>query len=208
MKTRMRKSKYVSVLLASAATMALTACDQGNVNTGSGTDEILYGDTMTCAQDFDADACKAAYDAAKTAHAQTAPKFATKEECEAAGFTACEEAPKPAEGTANTTQQANSGGGMFMPLMMGYMMGRMMSPPMGGMGLPNQTPNTNPANKPGWNGASRPVYANRDGYLFAGGSNVGRVAPGTTSLAGNRVAMRTADRGGFGSTANRMSGGS
>ncbi|MBL8629546.1 MAG: DUF1190 domain-containing protein [Rhodospirillaceae bacterium] len=181
-----RKSRYVSVLLAGAAAVALSACDDGTNNMS----ETIYGDTTTCAQDFGSQACADAQNAAKAEHIQQAPKFATKEECEAAGFSACEVVPA---GTAVTnadgtqTQQASSGGGMFMPMMMGYMMGRMMG---GGM-----------------SGPARPVYANRDGYLYTGGTNVGRVAPGTTSLSGSRVAMRAPERGGFSGSANRFASG-
>jgi hypothetical protein len=51
----------------------------------------------------------------------------------------------------------------------------------------------------------QPVYGNRNGYMFAGGRNIGQVAPGTTSLAGSKVAMRAPARGGFG---GRLGGGS
>ena len=169
----MRKSRYVSVLLAGAS-LALSSCaGTGDENT------TVYGDADTCAQDWDAQSCTTAYRAAKEEHVKTAPKFTTKEECEAAGWAACEVAPQ-----TPTTAQAG-GGGMFMPMMMGYMMGRMM----GGGGMMGQ-----------------PVYGNRNGYMFAaGGRNVGQVAPGTTSLAGNKVTMRTPARGGF---AGRMGAGS
>jgi uncharacterized protein YgiB involved in biofilm formation len=208
-KTPFRKSKYVTVLLAGAAAVALSACDDGTNNMSS---DNIYGDTATCAQDFDAQTCSDAFNAAKVEHIQQAPKFTTKEECEAAGFSACEVVPANTTITnpdGTQTQHASSGGGMFMPMMMGYMMGRMMG---GGGGFMGGAPNTNTAppqagGKPGWSGASRPVYANRDGYLYTGGTNVGRVAPGTTSLSGSRVAMRTPERGGFGSSANRFASG-
>jgi len=192
----MRKSRYVTMLLAGAAVTALSACDQNQQP-----DAMLYGDAASCSQDFDAGACTTAYETAKAEHVAQAPKFATAAECEAAGFSPCEAAP---------TTTANSGSsGMFMPLMMGYMMGRMMSPGAMGPGAVGPAPGTTAtAGKSAWSGTTRPVYANRDGYLFAGNNNVGRVAPGTTSLGSAGVPMRTAARGGFGGTANRMSGGS
>lgn len=61
---------------------------------------------------------------------------------------------------------------MFMPMMMGFMMGRMLGGGVGG-GFP-----------------ARPVYGDRNGYLHANGQNVGRVAPGTTSLGQNGITMR------------------
>jgi uncharacterized protein YgiB involved in biofilm formation len=170
----MRKSRYVSVLLAGAAALGLSSCD-GN----AGENATVYGDANTCGQDWDSQSCTNAYSAAREEHVKTAPKFATREECEAAGYTACEIAPQ----TQATTQ--TGGGGMFMPMMMGYMMGRSF----GGGGM-----------------MAQPVYGNRSGHMFTtGGRNIGQLTPGTTSLAGQKVAMRTPTRGGF---AGRMGAGS
>lgn len=195
-----RKSRYVSLLLAGAAATALASCDQG------GTDATLYSDAGACAQDFDQAACESALLAAKDEHLKQAPKFASVAECEAAGLGTCEPAPQTA--AAGST---SSSSGMFMPMMMGYMMGRMMggNGMMGpaGAGAPTAAP-AGSASKAAWSGTSRPVYANRDGYLFAGGANVGRVAPGSTSLGSAGIATRTVARGGFGGSASRMGGGS
>lgn len=180
---RMRKSKYVSLLLAGAAALPLAACDQAADN--AVTDATLYADASSCAQDFNPEACEAAEAGAKAEHIATAPKFASKEQCEAAGFSACEATPTTnADGTPNTA--ANQSGGSFMPILMGYMMGRMM----GGAMAP-----------------SRPVYADRTGNLYAGGNNVGRMAPGSTSLPRTGMPTRTVARGGFGQTAGRVGGG-
>ncbi len=84
------------------------------------------------------------------------------------------------------------GGGLMSGIAgfaLGGLLGRMLGGGMGG-GLP-----------------ARPVYGDRNGYLHANGQNVGRVAPGTTSLGPNGIAMRTA-RGGFGSSARSSGGGS
>jgi len=203
----MRKSRYVSLLLAASA---LAACDQ---NTMTGQDETLYPDVAACAAERDPAECDAGFTAAKEEHLKQAPKFATKEECEAAGFQQCESPP---------AQTAQSGGGYFMPMMMGYMMGRMLGGGMGGglggMGQSGPAPGSPPggatANSSGNTGANastrpaaRPVYGDRNGYLYAGGSAVGRVAPGTTSLGSRAIPMRTAARGGFGGSARGFSGG-
>lgn len=178
MKATMRKSRYVTYLLAGAAAASLAACDQNN----GAEESMLYSDPAACAKEMDANACNESYAAARTEHVQQAPKFASQAECEAAGFSPCEQAEvKTAEGT--------SSGSFFMPMMMGYMMGRMLSPGMGGMG-------------------ARPVYADRSGFLHAGGANVGRMAPGATSLGPNGIATRVTTRGGFGTSARSFSGGS
>jgi uncharacterized protein YgiB involved in biofilm formation len=176
----MRKSKYVSLLLAGATATTLVACGQRKGGDW-GEDSTLYGDSAACARDMDSGVCNEAYRAAKDEHAKQAPKFDTQAECEAAGYTQCD-----------TTEVRTADGGsrsMFMPMMMGFMMGRMLGGGMGG-GFP-----------------ARPVYGDRNGYLHANGQNVGRVAPGTTSLGPNGIAMRTA-RGGFGSSARSSGGGS
>lgn len=212
--TRMRKSRYVSLLLAGAAATSIAACDQ------PGADATLYGDASSCARDFDVAACESAMLAAKQEHAKLAPKFASVAECEAAGFSACEPAPAAAtdaatDATGAATGTASGGSsGSFMPIMMGYMMGRMMSGPATMPGAPSSgapssgTPSTGSGAKAAWNGTTRPVYANRDGYLLAGGNAVGRIAPGATSLGTAGMPARTVARGGFGGSAARMGGGS
>jgi uncharacterized protein YgiB involved in biofilm formation len=192
MKT-MRKSRYVTLLLAGAAATTLAGCDQGPPPQ----DMTLYGDTAACARENTPEECDAAFAVAKEQHIKEAPKFATKEECEAAGFTQCE---------AGQVQTAQGGSGsMFMPMMMGYMMGRMLGGGMGGGAGMGGGPATQ--RQPGAATASRPVYGDRNGFLYSGGSNVGRVAPGTTSLGSQGIAMRTT-RGGFGGAARGFGGGS
>lgn len=192
----MRKSRYVTVLLAGVAATTLAGCDQHDMTKDEGS---VYSDPAACAKDVDAAACKQGFAQAKEEHAKVAPKFATKEECLAAGFTDCE-----------VTEVKTASGGsssFFMPMMMGYMMGRMMGGGMGGMGAPNAPPQqTSTGPRAGAAGAAgRPVYGDRNGYLYTGGQQVGRVAPGTTSLPSG-TAVRSVSRGGFG--ARGMSGGS
>jgi len=189
----MRKSKYVTFLLAGAAATTLAACEQENAQ-----DAMLYADPAACAKDMDAGVCNESYATAQQEHLQQAPKFATPAECEAAGFAKCEEAQ---------VQKADGSGGhtsFFMPMMMGYMMGRMMSP--GGM-MPGQTaPRTGTAPPP------RPVYTDRSGYMYAGGagalSRVGQLPSGATSLGSSGTATRVTTRGGFGGSARSFGGGS
>ena len=209
--TTMRKSRYVTLLLAGAAATALAGCDQ-NVMTGGGEDATLYGDPAACAKEMDATECTKAFDVAKEEHVKSAPKFNSQAECEAAGYTQCEIAQvRSADGSSST--------GMFMPMMMGYMMGRTLGGGMGGgifgggAGRGAAAPaggTASPASAPAAAATrARPVYSDRNGYLYAnGGSAVGRVAPGTTSLGSSGVAMRTTSRGGFGASAGRFSAGS
>jgi uncharacterized protein YgiB involved in biofilm formation len=177
----MRKSRYVTFLLAAS----LSSCDQ---NSGDTTDAVLYSDPSACAKEIDTNLCNEAFAAAQTEHVQQAPKFASQAECEAAGFAQCQQTEvKTAQGT---------GGSFFMPMMMGYMMGRMMSPGAPGAASRMGAPTT-----------ARPVYSDRGGYLYAGGSSVGRLAPGSTSLGPSGMATRVTSRGGFGASARSFGGG-
>lgn len=200
----MRKSTYVTILLGGAAVLGVWALSSGTQNMATpDADAKVYGDATACSQEMNAADCTGAFEAAKKEHEAQSPKFTSAADCEAAGFAKCE-----------TTQVMNANGSstsMFMPMMMGFMMGRMMGG-MGGMGgygygggFGQSQPST--ANGAGVGGAARPVYADRNGYLYANGSNVGRVAPGTTSLGSQAVPMRTASRGGFGATASQFGGG-
>jgi uncharacterized protein YgiB involved in biofilm formation len=221
---RRRKSRYVTLLMVGVAT-SLVACDQHDMTQ----DSTIYGDVETCSKERSAEECTQAFEDAKTAHVREAPKFTTREECEAAGYSQCEIAPSTST-TTNTATNTNEtpaapttaggGGGMFMPMMMGYMMGRMLGGGgMGGMGAPppgQQQPNSQPGSRDvrasGAGGAagaaSRPVYSDRAGYLYTDGKSVGRVAPGTTSLRNTSVAANSVARGGFGGNARSYSAGS
>jgi len=213
---KMRKSRYVTILLAGAAATALAGCDQPPPTQ----DMTLYGDIAACERENTPDECASAFAMAKEEHVKQAPKFGSKQECEAAGFTQCEEAKtETAPGQAEGQTAQSGGSGIFMPMMMGYMMGRMLGGGMGGglggggVGQPQQRPmpgSTGPTDvRPNTGAASaRPVYGDRNGYLYTGrGSAVGQVAPGTTSLGSRSIPMRTA-RGGFGSSARGFGGGS
>jgi uncharacterized protein YgiB involved in biofilm formation len=196
--SKMRRSRYVTTLLVGAAAAALASCDNAQ-----DADVNIYQTSEACRQDYTPEACDRGLTEAKAQHAQSAPKFANREECLAAGFDNCEAAPT----TAAATQTASGGSGMFMPMLMGYMMGRTLGGGMGGVGQPMQQP--------------RPVYADRSGFLYSGDREVSRLAPGQTlnsnaattvrtrmSPTGELAGARTVSRGGFGSTGRGMSAGS
>ena len=208
----MRKSRYVTVLLAGAALAALSGCDDNNVMTGK--DETLYPSAEACSAERDAGECTAAFETAKAEHVKQAPKFSSKEECEAAGYQVCEVGQV-------VNREGGGSGSYFMPMMMGYLMARSFGGGgmIGGYGLPPQGGPAQTQSAPGRSGAAtgaatgasagaRPVYGDRNGYLYTGGSPIGRTAPGTTSLGSRGIAMAPTSRGGFGGSARGFSGGS
>jgi uncharacterized protein YgiB involved in biofilm formation len=108
----MKKSRSIRLVLLGGAGMALAACSQEDLPKES----KFFSGTSECAAEFGATECSEAKAASEKVHAAEAPKFARKEECEAQfGAENCE------------TKQASNGSSIFMPMMMGYMMGSMMS---------------------------------------------------------------------------------
>ena len=70
--------------------------------------------------------CLTDWEAAKEAHAETAPKFSTIEECEAEfGALACNQVT--ADG-ASATNGGGGGGSFFMPMLAGYLLGNALAP--------------------------------------------------------------------------------
>ena len=171
----MKRSKSVALLAMGASVIALTACDEPQV------DALVFESLTQCLadQELTREQCETNFKAAKDQHAAVAPKYTSREQCEADfGAANCETAP----------QQTQSGSSMFMPLMMGYMMGSML------------------ANRAGV--ASQPLYRSADdakGFRTADnkriGTQTGRVqVPGTAAKAPT-MKTSTVSRGGFGASA-------
>jgi uncharacterized protein YgiB involved in biofilm formation len=161
----MKRSRSINlVLIGSVSLLALAACDQSDVLT----ENSFFKDEAACAAKNNADACRQALADARQEHLKTAPYFANREECEAQfGESNCmnsKELQVPSanaqpstspSGTPSTTpnsQTASAGGGWFMPLMMGYMMGRTG----GGM-------------------FGQPVYRDTDNRAYTGTKPIGRL---------------------------------
>ena len=106
----MKRSKTIGLVAMSASIVALTACEEPAV------DAAVFETLSQCLANGDVDRsqCEADFKAAKEQHAKVAPKYTSQADCEADfGAEQCESAP----------YQTQSGGSVFMPLMMGYMMG-------------------------------------------------------------------------------------
>jgi len=120
-----RSKKAALVLMVPVATLLLAGCGEEREQA------MVFTDPSECSAAAlnSAAQCEADYAAAQTLHPQVAPKYENKEECETDfGAGKCETAP----------QQTSSGGSVFMPMMMGYMMGQMFN--RGGAGGNFQQP--------------------------------------------------------------------
>jgi uncharacterized protein YgiB involved in biofilm formation len=166
------------VMLTSVSLTALTACEEPRV------DALVFENLAQCLDDttMSRDECEANYKEARAQHAAVAPKYASKADCLADfGAGQCEEAP----------YKTQSGGSVFMPLMMGYMMGSMIG---GRRSM-----------------VSQPLYrSNKSPGIFrtADSRNVG-TATGRTQVAKSATSRpsfksSTTSRGGFGASGRRF----
>lgn len=139
-----RSKKAALILMVPATTFLFAGCGEEREQA------MVFNNPSECSQAGlnSADACQADYDAAKALHPQVAPKYLSSAECEADfGAGQCETAP----------QQTTSGGSVFMPMMMGYMMGQMFNRPQAGAGNFQQNTPAGRSNIP-----TQPLYKSRD----------------------------------------------
>ncbi len=171
----MKRSRSVALVMMGSGALVLSACEEPRV------DATIFESIEQCVDAPGASRaeCEAQYNIAAEQHAAVAPKYTDQAACEADfGTENCEVAPYRAEG----------GGSIFMPLMMGYMMGSML----GGRG-----------------GAfTQPLYRTADdskNFRTADNRNVGastgKTTVNKTAAARPSTKAYTVSRGGFGSGA-------
>lgn len=188
-----RSKKAALVLMVPATTFLLAGCVEEPEQA------MVYNSPSDCsAGGFNStEACIADYETAQAMHPQVAPKYLSQAECEIDfGAEQCEKAP----------QQTTSGGSVFMPMMMGYMMGSMLNRSQGAGGQNfQQTSSGGKSNIP-----TQPLYKSRDDRgTFRTATNKS-VAKGTglVSVKPSQLkpqAGQLVRRGGFGQQAARRS---
>ncbi|ELX8377638.1 DUF1190 family protein [Providencia vermicola] len=195
-----RSYRLAPVAIAVSAVFMLSACEESDETVS------LYTNAQDCSQanPSQAEQCTLAYNNALQEAAKTAPKYATQEDCIAEfGEAMCTQAPAQASfsstNTGNgeqTAQAQSSSGSMWMPLMMGYMMGRMM-----GGGAPSQPlfSSKNPASPA--NGKFVDATGKSYGPAVAGGRSI---SVPKTAMAPKPPTTSTITRGGFGDTVNKQ----
>jgi uncharacterized protein YgiB involved in biofilm formation len=169
----MKRSRYVALLAMGASALALTACGESESPAG------VYTSVEQCVADkqFTTAECDKAFATAKDEHKKVAPKYASKTECEADfGVGKCEDAPT----------KTTSGTSMFMPLMIGYMLGRTLG------GQPGFAP------QPLYRGQGDSTFRTGDNRAVTNKTGVQNVPHSTTSSAPKTT---TTSRGGFGRNA-------
>ncbi|HLT79294.1 MAG TPA: DUF1190 domain-containing protein [Ferrovibrio sp.] len=194
LKHRQRKPRAIRlVLLGTVGLIGLTACQENDPLAGH---DVLRSQAE-CASQPDPDACRMALADARAAHVQSAPRFASRQECEdrfgadncgtpnqiLAGndaFSAAQPAGDPAQ---PAPQQQAEGGSVFMPLLMGYMMGRAL----GGPGL-----------------GAQPLYRDPTNTAYSGNRQLGQLSTNRFPDA-PRATPNSIARGGFGRTGGTYS---
>jgi uncharacterized protein YgiB involved in biofilm formation len=174
----MKRSKTAALLLMSAAPLLLTACDSE-----SPAREGLYTSVEACvAQTNDSNTCQLAFAKAEKEAVATAPRFASREACEADyGKEKCAER---SDGASHS---------FFGPLMTGFFLSQMLSR----NGAPMNSCNSGPAVRDSNGGWQRPAAAGASGGVYRGGSRTAMVPISATP---NRAV--TTSRSGFGSASH------
>lgn len=118
----MKRSKALSLLLMGSLTVSAAGCGADRADEETYTFTSL--DECYSSAIFSESECR---DLARSALAET-PRFSSREECEAQfGEGACQgQAPKTAEGASGGSAVQQHSGGMWMPMMMGFMAGRFL----------------------------------------------------------------------------------
>ncbi len=184
--TRRKRSSHVALAILGAAAFALAGCQE------SQTEAAAFPDIASCKAASKTDGwftqadCDAAFEQAQALHDETAPRYDSRELCEQQhGPEACQQA-----------SGGSGGGGIFMPLLMGYMIGQAL-----GGGRP----------------IAQPVMSRSGGgFVTPAGTGFGRMGSGAVPastfdkapVTKGQPAMTKAtvrDRGGFGNTAAKRS---
>lgn len=189
-----KRSRHVALFLAGSAVLALAACEEEK------TDAAAFPDLASCVAEaksgnlfFTEQDCQTQFAAAEATHLETAPRYDSKQLCEQEhGAGNCEGDP--------TAQNQSGGGSIFMPMLMGYMIGSMLG---GGRGVMSQ-----PMVRTAQGG-----FATPDGkQTFASNRGTGRVAGSTFTKAPSTIgkapmsASQVNQRGGFGGSSTARSG--
>ena len=173
-----RLSSISAAMLMGVSVIALSACEEQKIDAG------VYETLQQCVDDpgSTAEQCEQSFDEARSRHAAVAPKYTSEADCQADfGAEQCEQAP----------YQTSTGGSIFMPLMMGYMMGSMLG------GRRSVIP------QPLYRSADSPkTYRTADNRAV--GSTTGRTQVARSAARSPSVKSSTLSRGGFGSSGRRL----
>ncbi len=207
-----KRSRQITLVLLASSSLALAACKDEKNQQYAGIEDALFKDRAACEAVYPADDCAKNELFATEEHIKTAPKYANREECEAAhGSEACTPVPQQAKPSApsvasnGTSAPASGSSGTsnsFMPFMLGYMMGNTMSRPAPVYAAPVAAGQPRPST-PAMATAGRTLATPpRPAAQVYGGSRPSSFSsPAPSRPAAPSVSSSGVARGGFGSTA-------
>jgi len=181
-----KRSRTVAITILGAAAFTLAGCQEEQV------DAAAFPDLQSCtnaAQDggiFTAQDCDAAFAEAAALHVEAAPRYDSIAVCE-------EQHGQGACGSEATATNGGSGS-IFMPLMMGYLIGNMLG---GRGGASASQPLYKTANGKYTNAAGSSTFSNNSGSAKLGTSQFARPAATVGKPPMSRATAMS--RGGFGS---------
>ncbi|MBL4614044.1 MAG: DUF1190 domain-containing protein [Magnetovibrio sp.] len=171
----MKRSKTLTLALMGVSVLALSACERA--------EEVgVFESAEQCSQldGFGLADCENNFEVAQAEHIRVAPKYTSVEDCEADfGAAQCE----------TSTQQTQSGGSVFMPMMMGFKMGNMLSGSSRTATQPLYRSKDDPKN-----------FRTGDNQKVAGKTGLSKVSSRVASAPSTKT--QTVRRGGFGASAS------
>jgi uncharacterized protein YgiB involved in biofilm formation len=188
----MKRSRSVALVILGAAAFGLAACNEEKTEASAFPDKESCLEAVKPGGWFTAQDCDRSFAEAQAIHDETAPRYESRELCEAEhGAGAC---------GGDAAASSGGGAGIFMPLFMGYMIGQAL----GGGRVMSQ-----PVVRSAGGGFATPGGGAKIGSLNSGGqiaSTAFAKAPVTKGLPAMTKAQ-VASRGGFGSTGGTRAGG-
>jgi len=191
----MKRSLAVTLVLMGSA--GLSGCGDAEI------DSAVYQSFAECVQAglYDQARCEADYAQALTSHIQTAPAYASRQDCEAEfGQGQCEVRAaqelglqQAARSQENATVQAGGTGSFFLPMMAGYMMGSMFAN------------NNRMAPQALYRQNGQGAFVNGNGARVASNTGAVRLRSSSSAVQAPKTRTTTMARGGFGTRATSIS---
>lgn len=184
----MKRSRRISLVLMGTATIALAACDDTEqAGVFSSVEECKASGIYT------EEHCNSSLDEAKKQHAKVAPKFSTLEDCEAEFGPGRCSSPHGSQ----AVQQGGGSGSFWMPLMMGYLVGKALN---------NSQPLYRPYERPqtGYSGGSGSWGGWRTGDNVQVSDRTGAQTVSSSATRASTPKTTTVSRGGFGARASSV----
>ena len=187
-------SRTVALFLVGAAAFALAGCGEEEVDATAFPDLESCKEAANTGGTFSSLDCDSAFAAAQQLLVETAPRYDSLEVCE-------EQHGEGACGGESQVAGSSSGGGIFMPLLAGYLIGNMMS--RGATASPAVQPLYKTADGRFTNATGSSTYNSNNGTGKLGASQFSK-QPATIGKAPMTKAS-VAARGGFGGSATGRS---